>query len=300
MSDALVAFGLGGGMALAGAGLAVGVRSARPDLHTIAAQLDITAVPLQPNHKVPLEQRLGEAAVTALTGLGRNYSRLEADLPIAGSTLTGLMGQAVILTVAGAGLGLFLAAVLATSGLVLPLSGQLAVVAVLALLCGRAPFMAAKQRAVNRRRSFVHTLGTLLDFLAIELAAGAGIKDGLTHALELGQGWAFELMHERVLLARNAGRHEWLALEELGQEIGVPELVELAGSVALARLQGATARDTLIAKARELRRRQITTAEADARRATERAGAPIAIQLYAVILTIVFVLMYRLTTGLRG
>jgi Flp pilus assembly protein TadB len=189
---------------------------------------------------------------------------------------------------------------LAMSGLAVPLPGLIAFVALLALLCGRAPFMAAKERAAKRRRSFVHALGALLDFLAIELAAGAGIKDGLTQALTLGNGWPFELMRERVLLARNAGRHEWIALEDLGSEIGVPELVELGGSIALARLQGATARETLIAKARELRKRQIATAEADARRATERAGAPIAIQLYAIILSIVFVLMYRLNVGLRA
>jgi F0F1-type ATP synthase membrane subunit b/b' len=80
----------------------------------------------------------------------------------------------------------------------------------------------------------------------------------------------------------------------------VPELSNLAGSIELARVQGATARDTLIAKARELRGRLIANAEADARKATEKAGAPIVIQVYAVIIAVLFVLMSRLNTGLRG
>jgi F0F1-type ATP synthase membrane subunit b/b' len=101
-------------------------------------------------------------------------------------------------------------------------------------------------------------------------------------------------------LARDSGGREWDALEQLGAELSVVELVELGNSIALARTQGATARETLIAKARELRRRQITTAEGEARRSTERAAAPIAIQLYAVMFAVMFVLVTRLQTGLRA
>jgi Flp pilus assembly protein TadB len=235
-----------------------------------------------------------------MAGLGRNYRRLEDDLPMAGATLAGVLGRCAVFGVVGAVTGAFFAAMLASVGIGLPTPASLAIIATVTVVCARTPVMATKARAANRRASFIHALGALLDFLAIELAAGAGVKDALTHSLDMGGGWAFALMRERVMLARDSGGREWDALEQLGAELSVVELVELGNSIALARTQGATARETLIAKARELRRRQITAAEGEARRSTERAAAAIAIQLYAVMFAVMFVLVTRLQTGLRA
>jgi tight adherence protein C len=290
-------FVVGGGIGLALALLVVVLRPAGPDLAAVTAQLDASTAQGKA-HTPALEQRVGQRVVGAMTGLGRDYRRLEADLPMAGTTLAGVVGRSVIFAVVGAVFGAFVAAMAAGAGIGLTGTTAVGVVVGLALLCSRLPVMATRARAANRRASFIHALGALLDFLAIELAAGAGIKDALTRSLDKGGGWAFDLMRERVTVARDSGGREWEALEQLGVELAVDELVELGSSIALARTQGATARDTLIAKARSLRQRQVTTAEETARKATERAGAPIAIQLYAVLLAVIYVLITRLQTGL--
>jgi Flp pilus assembly protein TadB len=235
-----------------------------------------------------------------MTGLGRNYHRLDDDLALAGVTLAGVIGRCVVFGIVGVVVGGFFAALLATAGVGLPTPASVGIVLALGATCSRLPVIATRQRAANRRGSFIYALGALLDFLAIQLAAGAGIKDALRRSLDMGGGWAFDIMRDRVTVARDSGGRDWEALEQLGVEFGITELVELGASIALARTQGATARDTLVAKARALRQRQITAAEADARKGTERAAAPIAIQLYAVMFAVMFVLITRLQHGLRA
>jgi Flp pilus assembly protein TadB len=298
--SAVAAFVLGGSIALAAVVALWGLRPARPDLAAVTARLDAALAPDTATAPVAFDQRLGERVVAAMTGLGRNYHRLEDDLPLAGVTLAGVIGRCVVFGIVGALLGAVFAAMLAAAGIGLPTPASAAIVVAVAATCSRLPVMATRQRAANRRANFIHALGALLDFLAIQLAAGTGIKDALKRSLDMGGGWAFEVMRDRVTLARDSGDQDWEALEQLGVEFNITELVELGGSIALARTQGATARDTLVAKARALRQRQITAAEAGAGRGTELAAAPIAIQLYAVMFAVMFVLITRLQHGLRA
>src|ERR1700712_3744213 len=63
--------------------------------------------------------------------------------------------------------------------------------------------------------------------------------------------------------ARLYGTTPWVALGDLGKEIGVDELEELSGALVLAADDGAKIRSSLSARAATLRRRELTQAEGE-------------------------------------
>ncbi|MGH9124380.1 MAG: hypothetical protein ACRDZ8_06595 [Acidimicrobiales bacterium] len=168
--SAVAAFVLGATVGLAVVVAIFGLRSARPDVAAVTARLDAALAPPSPDMPAAFDQRVGQRVV-AMTGLGRNYRRLEDDLPLAGVTLPGVIGRCVVFAVVGAVTGAFLALMLAAAGVGLPTAASAALIVGLAVTCSRLPIMATRQRAANRRASFIHALGALLDFLAIQLAA---------------------------------------------------------------------------------------------------------------------------------
>jgi Flp pilus assembly protein TadB len=67
----------------------------------------------------------------------------------------------------------------------------------------------------------------------------------------------------------------WDALGQLGAQLGVAELCELAASLSLAGTEGARVRASLAAKAAALRAHALADAEAEAQAATERMSLPV-------------------------
>ena len=131
------------------------------------------------------------------------------------------------------------------------------------------PKVALNTKAAQRRREFRRALSCYLDLVAMSLAGGRGAPQALPEAATLSDGWAFQLVADALDTARLAGRSPWQGLGALGDRIGVPELCELAGSLALVGDHGARVRDTLTARAATLRRRALTDAEGQAAQADQ-------------------------------
>jgi tight adherence protein C len=131
------------------------------------------------------------------------------------------------------------------------------------------PDLALRREAEERRRDFRRALSCYLDLVAMSLAGGRGAPQALPEAAALSDGWAYRLIGDALAEARLAGRSSWRGLGELGERIGVPELCELAGSLALVGDHGARVRDTLTARAATLRRRALTDAEGQASQADQ-------------------------------
>ena len=70
-------------------------------------------------------------------------------------------------------------------------------------------------------------------------------------------------------------RSPWHELRALGSRWGIPELVEVAGSMSLSGEHGARIRTSLAARADSMRARQVAEIEAIAQSATERMGLPV-------------------------
>ena len=137
-----------------------------------------------------------------------------------------------------------------------------------------------------------------LDLVVISIAAGAGVEAALTYAGATGRGWAFTQIRAALETARLTRRPPWEALGQLGRELGIPELSELAASITLAGTEGAKVKASLAAKATALRTRQLADAETAAQAATERMSLPLVLLFAGFLLLIGFPAVVHVIFGL--
>ena len=195
--------------------------------------------------------------------------RRDADLAILEASDELLLGRQVLTGLVGLLTLPALALALAPTGIRLPAPAIL----LGAPLCGVAlawlPALCLHRDAEVRRREFRHGLSAYLDLVAMSLAGGRGAPQALAQTAELSASRPFRMLGDAVATARLSGTNPWREFAALGERIGVPELEELAASLALVGDHGARVRETLAARAATLRRRAITDAEGDAAQADQ-------------------------------
>ncbi|WP_239077014.1 type II secretion system F family protein [Actinocatenispora rupis] len=221
--------------------------------------------------------------MSLLTRLGLPRPVVRRDLALLNADVAAHLAEQATLTIAG----LVLAPLLAT------LAGLGVTVSVIAAVAGAAGgFLLvdrqARQRAGSRRRELRSTLSAYLDLVVLAADGGAGVDQALTDSADVCRGWAAGQIRAALNTARLTRTSPWSALHELGQRVGVPELVELAATTALAGTEGARVRTSLSARAAALRTRQLADAEQVANRATERMTLPMFLLAAGFVLLIAF------------
>lgn len=277
MTRALI---LGAGLGLGMWALAVWAFPPLPRLGVVLARLASTAAPTTPiltTGEHGWAARLGVPFIRPQQALGLPSTSLRRDLAIAETSVpTHLAAKAVgalaglvtpvlanlTLTAGGIGWGIQLPAIAALT---------------LALIGFIVPDMRVKAAAARRRAEVRHALSVYLDLVVIALAGGAGVDAALADASEVGHGWAFTQLRRALATARITRTSPWHTLRQLGTELDVPELTELAATASLAGTEGAKIRTSLAAKAIALRAHQLTDTEAQAQSATERMSLPVMI-----------------------
>ncbi len=290
-------------LALLGAGVGAGawllVRSLAPRPLALAAIESGLARPGVPATRQPAARpawdRLAAVAARLLPALGDSADRSQL-LRLAGRTaerhaldkLVGASGGLTGTALLGAGLSL--------TGVAPPFA-VLGVAAVLVAVGGFVlPDLLLRDEAQKRRRAFRHALSSYLDLVNVILAGGGGIETSLHAAAEAGDGWAFASIRRALDRARLTNRSPWDTFAELGDDLGIEELAELAASVELAGSQGARIRASLAAKADSLRGHQVAETEAAAEAATERMTIPVAVLLFGFLVFITYPAVQQITT----
>ncbi|MET9085521.1 type II secretion system F family protein [Streptomyces sp. NPDC004237] len=279
--------------AMFGAGLTAlvhGLHPPRPALADVLAALD--APPLPPASAPEAEgeewaTRLGRRFIPLMRMLGLPTASLRTDLAVCGQDVDRhLAGKA---TCAIAGLATpWLAVALIRLGADMdtgswaPVSGSLALAVVLFFT----PDLTVRRQAALRRREMRHTLSLVLDLTVIALAGGAGVQQALTHAVHAPTGWAAGKLRHALHAAQLTRTSPWTHLGDLGRQLAVSDLVELAATLALAGAEGAKVRGSLAAKARAMRRRRISEADGAAQAATEQMSLPVVVLFAAFLLLI--------------
>ncbi len=219
--------------------------------------------------------RLGPPLARALERAGVGVGALASDLAVLGRTVE----DHTALRAAGTAAGV---AAVAALGVVGGLVGSSPSVLALAwLAAGGAvvgfvvPDALARRGAIARRAEVRQALAFFLDLVIVVLAGGAGVSSALRQASEAGDGWAYRLIRGALARARVRREPPWVTLGQLGVELGVPELEELAAAVSLAEREGASVRQSLAAKAASIRDHQLAEAEAHASSATVHMAAPL-------------------------
>lgn len=142
-------------------------------------------------------------------------------------------------------------------------------------------------QAKDRRRDFRHVVSAFLDLVSMNLAGGRGVPEALVAASGLSDGWAMVRIRDTMESARLQGVTPWAALGDLGDEMAIKELRDLASALALVAEDGAKVRDSLSARAASMRQRELADSEA---RAAQRSQSMLIAQLLLCVGFLLFLI----------
>lgn len=270
----------------AGAGLWMSVVALRPRPAPLGRVLAALTAPADPGPPAGAN-RATRWTLHLVSAVGLATPERDQHLALAGRTPEAWARDKVLGAVAGLAAPLLVWAGLAAAGIGLP--PVMAAVAVAGAAGGwLLPDLALRDQVERRRKAFQYALSAYLDLVNVILAGGAGIETALVAAADAGDGWAFDRLRHALHRAQRINQPLWTAFDDLGTELGVTELRDLASSLGLAGTQGARVRASLAVKADTLRSRQISETEAAAEATTERMNLPTAVLLLGFLVFIVF------------
>jgi Flp pilus assembly protein TadB len=235
----------------------------------------------------PRMRRFGARLGDLLEGQGvRLPARLQSDL--------GMVGQSREMFLARSAGGALLGAVLPNAVLIpfalLGLVGfaiPLWLVLIGAVVGLVVPYLELVRQAREKRRAFRHMVSAFLDLVAMNLAGGRGVPEALLAASTISDSWGLVRIRDTLEAARLQGITPWAALGQLGEEVDVDELRDLAAALALVAEDGAKVRESLTARAASMRHRELADAEA---RAEERSQSMLIAQLLLCVGFLIFLI----------
>ena len=208
--------------------------------------------------------RLGSWLARLCAEQGWQFPSLRKNLSLAGLPFEIFLATKALLAVVGLVLGPTLGIAAGLAGFRVSAWIQVCLGLLLGTVFSFLPDLEVRQRANKRRRDFRHAIGSFLDLFAMNLAGGRGVPEALMTASEVGTGWAFWQIRDALANARITGQTPWHALGALGEEIGIDELRDLSVALSLVAEDGAKVRESLVARAESLRRRELTDLEGQA------------------------------------
>ncbi|MFC8429269.1 type II secretion system F family protein [Streptomyces sp. NPDC057253] len=295
---ALVLLGAGAGLGLWA--LLVWTVPPRPPLAELMSRLN--SIPAPPPILVTgtggWAVRLGSPFTGVLRAAGLPGPTVSQDLAIVERSPETHLAEKAALALTGLLLPAAVGALLALGGRPLawpvPLGASLALAAAGFLL----PDTTVRAEAERRREAFRHALGAYLNLIHVLLAGGAGVDGALTDAAGVGQGWSFRQLRRALDTAQLTRTSPWTTLRQIGEELQISELTELAAALSLAGTEGAKVRASLAAKAAAMRQRAGTEAEGKANAATERMALPGVLMAFGFIIFVFYPALTQITNAL--
>jgi len=154
--------------------------------------------------------------------------------------------------------------------LIIPLFGTLA----LAILMFFLPDYNVRDEARKARIEFARSLGAYIDLVALERNSGSGARQALEAAAEIGDSWIFRRLSEELARSRWSGEAPWDALHALSDQLGLPELDDVADIMRLAGDEGAQIYGNLRARSSSMRSAMLNAELAKANAVGERMSIP--------------------------
>jgi tight adherence protein C len=203
---------------------------------------------------------VGERIDAEATARGWTFLRTRSDLAVMNRTFAAHMGTKVLFALFGL---IWFPLILVIAGV-----GGNAAPAVVGLVAATIffflPDMQLHREAEKRRRDFRHVMGSFLDLVAMNLAGGRGLPEALMAASSIGEHWGMIRIRQALSNARIVGITPWEGIAQLGRDLGIEELRDLASALALAGDEGAKIRASLMARAESLRRKELADVEGSA------------------------------------
>lgn len=130
------------------------------------------------------------------------------------------------------------------------------------------------EQAQKRRRTMRYALVGFLTLVALHRAANRAMGQALDRAARSSDTWAYLTIARRMQVAVRGGSNEWAGLQELGVELGIDELADIADIADLGGNAGASVYSTLMARAQSLSRELQISEEEEATAASTRLAVP--------------------------
>ena len=241
--------------------------------------------------------RLGRVAVRMIEAAGMvDMGRLSGRLRALGKPVEAHAYEKLVGALAGFAIPIVFTLTVAAAGVTVS-PAVAAVTAIGIALAGFIyPDLGMADKIEQRRRDFRHSLSAYLDLVTVILAGGGGLETALQASADLGDGWAFAEIRAALRKARLTNRTPWEVFDDIGTELGVDELRELAAAAQLAGDQGARIRASLAAKADSMRAAQTAAIDAQAEAATEKMLLPVVTLVVGMILFIGFGVVQAIST----
>ncbi len=155
--------------------------------------------------------------------------------------------------------------------IVVPLLASLVLGAALSFL----PDYNVRSDAAEAREEFTRALTAYVDLVALERITGAGPRQAMTAAAEVGDSWVFKRIAEELSRSRFNGIPPWDSLTKLGEDLGLPDLSEVSDIMRLSGEDGAAVYQMLRARAASMRAATTNAELAKANAAGERMSLPV-------------------------
>ncbi|MFG2016909.1 hypothetical protein [Actinomadura geliboluensis] len=159
---------------------------------------------------------------------------------------------------------------------------------VLAAILWMVPDWNVRSQARQRRRDFRYAFTSYLQLVVLEREAGAALNAALENPAKITEGWPFQRVHEALTRARHAQQQPWRALAQLGEEIGVRDLIDLAHTAEIAGSEGAKMHDVLVAKITSMRHEASAAARAEANSRTTAMWVPTSLLMLGFVILVGF------------
>ena len=159
------------------------------------------------------------------------------------------------------------------------------------------PDIDVRSDARHARAEFARALGAYTDLVALERLVGSAPRQAMELAASVGDSWVFRRLAEELNRSRWAGQAPWDALHILADDLGVPDLDDLANVMRLAE-DGSELYTNLRARSSALRAAMLSEELARANAAGERLSMPMS--LLGVVFMAILVLPPLLRVMLPG
>lgn len=259
------------------------------------SRLEMAAVDLpQPTGPTSFVDRIGAWAEPTFSGRA-GLTTPERDLALLGVRRTHFWGRKVI----GALFGLVFPP--AASALIVLAGGTMDLVLpsfvglLLAVMGWLLPDLKVQRAAKRARYDFSLAVAAYLQQVAVLRRASYETTEAMTKAAEISQSWTFRRIQAALFRASLAHVPPWEALNQLSEDLDVPELEAAADIMRSAGESGAGVWSALVARSTAIRRQAMADTQGGSQSATTAMSAPIALMAVVFFLGVLFPALIQLS-----
>lgn len=269
-----------------GAGIYLLIHALTPPQPALPAALERLATePTTPSGSLPpqgLEERLGSWTERMATQLPLIVTP-DRDLSLIGWSTRRFYGDKAKAALAGLLFPPVMTVIAYMAQFPLPIPLTVGSMFLLAALFFFVPDIEVRQRASKRRSHYRRIIAAYVDFVALARIGGAAATQAMRDAAAVGNNELFTRIQQMIERSRLRGTSAWSDLRELGDEIDVKELHEIADIVRLSGEEGASIWDNLRSHAHSMRNAQLRKDQAGANARSESMSLPLTVLTFAFI-----------------